>query len=226
MTCECISGTPFGRLRHAGCERLHRHQHNAGFAAIVLAGSYLEAGDRGRIPVGPGDVIFHEPFEAHLDDVGTAGAQVLVLPWNQQASSPLGTVADPDEIMLLAERDLPAAVRLLKMTVRPRPIPIHDWPDRLAAHLRHDSSAALERWAMDAGLRPETVSRGFRRAFGITPARFRERCRTLNALVCLSSSQPLAEIAAACGFSDQAHLTRSVRNVTGATPTRLRAGPA
>jgi AraC family transcriptional regulator len=59
----------------------------------------------------------------------------------------------------------------------------------------------------------------FRRSFGVSLykllARLRvERARTLM----LSTGRPLSEIALACGFCDQAHLSRQFRRVTGSTP--------
>ena len=42
----------------------------------------------------------------------------------------------------------------------------------------------------------------------------------------LAGAEPLAELAAAHGYADQAHLTRDLRRWFGATPTALRAAPA
>jgi hypothetical protein len=59
---------------------LNRHSHDAAYAAIVVAGSYEEAGDQGRSPVEAGGVLLHEGFEAHLDRVSKTGAVVLSFP--------------------------------------------------------------------------------------------------------------------------------------------------
>jgi len=58
---------------------LGRHVHEKAYAALVLSGGYEEAGDHGRFRVKAGDVIFHEPFEAHLDRFSETGAAVLNL---------------------------------------------------------------------------------------------------------------------------------------------------
>lgn len=218
MTCDCVTPTRAGRLRHRAGEQLGRHRHDAAFAAIVLSGHYLEAGDRGRMQVRPGDVILHGRYESHLDRIDRSGAEVLVLPWTRPVGAPLGSVRDPDAIARLAERDLRDARSLLESEIVMRPVPALDWPDRLALDMRHDPDLELRDWARIAGLRPETVSRGFRRAFGTTPAAFRARLRTLHALDCLGGPGSLADIAAGCGFADQAHLSRSVRALTGMTP--------
>ena len=77
----------------------------------------------------------------------------------------------------------------------------------------------LDAWADEHGLRAETVSRGFGRMFGLTPAAFRAEARARNAFALITTSDlPLAQIAAVAGFADQAHLTRSVHALTGSTP--------
>jgi AraC-like DNA-binding protein len=220
MTCECVAHTEVGRLRHRAGEQLGRHRHDVAFAAVVLAGTYLEAGDRGRMRVRPGDVILHDAYESHLDQVDRVGAEVLVLPWRTAISLPLGRVRDPDAVARLAERDVRAAATLLESEIVLRPAEAIDWPDQLAADLRRDPDVALDQWAISAGLRPESVSRGFRRAYGITPVAFRARSRTLHALAQVTSGRPLAQVAIECGFADQAHFTRSFRLLTGTSPSR------
>jgi AraC family transcriptional regulator len=74
-----------------------------------------------------------------------------------------------------------------------------------------------------AGRHPVHVSRAFRQVFGqtigecIRGARARHAARLL-----LASRQPIAEIAAECGFCDQAHLSRSFKKVFGTTPGTYR----
>ena len=55
--------------------------------------------------------------------------------------------------------------------------------------------------------------------FGYGP---RHLARVLRLGRALATSGHLAEVAHACGYADQAHLSREVRDLTGTTPTRLR----
>lgn len=215
--------TEIGRRRHGRGERLPRHCHCAPFAAVVLSGRYVEAGDRGRMRVGPGDVVLHGPYESHLDEVAGAGAEVLVLPWTLAGTpSALGRIADVDGVVRLAERDAFAAADLLAERLTFTPVGADDWPDRLALALGEDPALRLEAWAETAGLRSETLSRGFRRAYGVTPMAFRARARVLRSLGMIGAGEALSEVAAACGFADQAHLSRSFRALTGQAPGRWR----
>ncbi|WP_431869196.1 helix-turn-helix domain-containing protein [Allosphingosinicella sp.] len=83
-------------------------------------------------------------------------------------------------------------------------------------------------WAHSSGLRPETLSRGFRLAYGCTPASFRSAARARAAWrEVRNTDRPLVDIAADRGFSDQAHMTRAIRHLTGrpAGAWRERRGP-
>ena len=211
--------TETGLLHHDRSECLTRHTHREAFAAVVLRGGYVEAGDRGRINVGPGDVVLHGPYESHQDHMTASGAAVLILPWPEEKCwSPLGTVPDPDKLVRLAERDIKGATRMLADEVSIRQLPPMDWPDILARDLRVNPEVELRKWAETMGIRPETVSRGFRRAFGVSPQSFRAKVRLLQALPRIRRGEKLAQVATECGFADQAHLSRHFRMLTGGTP--------
>lgn len=213
-------------MRHAPREHLPRHPHDHGFAALVLAGGYVEAGDTGRHWMQPGDVLIHQAWESHLDGFGVRGAEVLVFEWPDEAeASVLGRVADPDLIARLAERDAVEAALALHDALTPRDPDLADWPDLLAQALRADPSLCLGDWARDAELHLGSVSRGFRQAFGITPVAFRLIQRTRRAVDAVTGTHdPLSVIALDCGFADQAHMTRAVAKLAQATPAALRRG--
>lgn len=99
------------------------------------------------------------------------------------------------------------------------PLKNANWPDVLAAALRRDPALSIRRWAAEMSLAASTVSRGFRNAYGCTAAQYRVELRAQNAFrKIVSTSAPLSYIAAEEGFSDQAHMTRTIRKLTGATP--------
>jgi AraC-like DNA-binding protein len=209
--------------RHSASERMPRHRHIEGYAALVLAGGYVEAGDRGRIRVQAGHVVVHGAYEAHQDHFARSGALVLNLPFIAGLDAITGVVTDADAIAREAEKDVHAAAALLKETIRPMNVLLTDWPDRLAAALASQRDFSIEDWADQMGLAPQSISRGFRQAFGVSPKRYRLEQRTLRALRKLQTwPGTLAGLAADAGFSDQAHLTRAVLALTGVAPHRLR----
>jgi AraC-like DNA-binding protein len=214
----------------SGIERLGalgkvpRHRHRHAYAAIVLAGGYEEAGDSGRWRVAPGQVLIHAALEAHQDQVGPRGCVLVNLPMPEDApANGLFRFDDPDAIVRLAETDGEAAMSQLLAGVGERVAPLDDWPDLLARRLRGDEDFAIGRWASDAGLAPESVSRGFRRAYGISPRRYRLEARARRALALIGAGGAgLAAVAQECGFADQPHLTRTVSAMTGRTPGQWR----
>lgn len=70
-----------------------------------------------------------------------------------------------------------------------------------------------------ARLGPHYFSRAFKRTLGETPHAYVSRRRIEQALhLMLSTNSPLAQIALACGFADQAHFTRRFHGAMGVTP--------
>jgi AraC-like DNA-binding protein len=210
-------------LEHlAPCCRFDRHRHLHGYAALVLHGGYEEAGDRGRWRVASGDVLIHRAFDAHQDRVHQRGSTVLNLPIPADADLPAGfRISDPDELVRLARTDLGGALAFLLETAREPLRARNDWPDLLAQALRSSRHFNISLWADSEGLNPATVSRGFRLAYGIGPSRYRREVRARRALEMLGQcGHSLSSIAYACGFADQPHMSRVVREITGCPPGR------
>lgn len=205
--------------RHSGAERLVRHRHVEGYAALVLSGGYVEAGAGPRARVEPGQVIVHDAYDAHQDSFAANGAVVINLPVAAGLRAGLGSVEDPDPIVRLAERDERGAAELLAAIFRPGGERLDDWPDRVAASLAADDAPDLEHLADTLAIHPASLSRGFLRCYGVTPKRYRLEQRVRRALLALPTWRgSLARLAAETGFADQAHLVRAFRSVTGMSP--------
>jgi len=203
---------------------LGRHLHRHAFAAVVLSGAYVEAGDSGLHRVVPGDVLFHGAHERHLDRFGHRGSDVLVLPlsetWQGVAHA---RVADPDRIVRLAEHHVGRAVAELLHALVPATPTNNDWPALLARALLDDPDLSLQRWSEAYGLHRGSMSRGFRRVFELSPRSFRVHARAHAALrLVRGTAMSGASIAHACGFADQAHMSRALRAMTGLPPSQLR----
>ncbi|WP_211264203.1 helix-turn-helix domain-containing protein [Streptosporangium amethystogenes] len=70
---------------------------------------------------------------------------------------------------------------------------------------------------------PYRLSRVFSQEMGVSLTRYRNRVRVGQAMDRLTQGERgLADLAADLGFADQAHLTRTVREHLGHTPTVLR----
>ena len=202
-----------------------RHSHEQAYAAIVFSGGYEEAGDHGRFWAATGDVILHDRFEAHINRFSGSGAVVLNLPLSDRYSFLPGraSMADPDFLIRIAEKNKAQAAELLLSTLTVSQTGFADWPDELAAALMENASLSLSLWGESRGLTPWAVSRGFMQVFGVSPSTFRARTRARNAWKAIKSGkEPLAHIAVDLGFSDQPHMTRSVKQLTGIGPRAWR----
>jgi AraC-like DNA-binding protein len=201
-----------------------RHRHAAGYATLVLAGSFEEASFAGRFTVGPGDVLLHGAFDCHANWITSrCSLTILRLPWCDNLLEGRFRVADPDALARLAERDPIEAMEQLRANLVQIESAEFHWTERLAQALRVQTFTRLETWADSERLAPETVSRGFHRAFGVTPKVFRIESRARRAWnLLLRSSSPLTEIAHQMGFADHAHLSRTVVALTGAPPSYWR----
>jgi len=91
--------------------------------------------------------------------------------------------------------------------------------DELAGPLRlADVAARLD-------LHPVHVARTFRRLLGTSVGEHVARARVLRACELLRGTHAtITDVAAATGFADHAHLTRTFRRLTGLTPSAYRAG--
>lgn len=209
--------------RHCSGTGLPRHRHVKGYAAVVLSGGYIEAGDHGRVRVTTGDAVLHGPYQSHKNDFGAGGAVVLNLPLPSTQIAGIRRTADVDAIARLAERDPIEAAALLLTSKTATPTSPDDWPDRLALALSTQPDICLGAWAANIGIAPQSLSRGFRQVYGVSPKRFRADQRTLHAVTALRQGPAhLAQLAVELGFADQAHLTRAVVAFTGQSPKRLR----
>jgi AraC-like DNA-binding protein len=91
----------------------------------------------------------------------------------------------------------------------------------LTAALATDISIAA--LADECRLSPGYFIRAFRQSFGVTPYQWLSRARVERAMeLLLEQHQSLADIAQACGFSDQSHLSRAFRQRVGDPPARWR----
>lgn len=207
---------------------LPRHRHLRAYATVVLAGSFEESGYSGRIRATTGDVLIHPAMDCHGNQMVSAGVKLIRLDWPD--TSGVGGIYhldNVDELARTAETDVTEATTLLQRTLLrsrlPSPGQKNDWPDLLLMDLARNASTEIGAWAEVKGLARETVSRGFTAAYGITPSVLRAELRARAAWLRITRGcDCLCMIAADTGFSDQAHMTRWIHRITGATPAAWR----
>jgi AraC-like DNA-binding protein len=223
----------FRNIRH-GIETLKssfslpRHRHLESYATVVIEGCLEEAGYNGRIQAGAGDVLIHPQLDCHANPRVLAGVRIVRLPWTDRLIlSGIYHIDDVAGVVRVAEKDSTEASLLLCELLRQRidasPRMRNDWPDMLASDLTSGVPMRIGEWASSHQLAPETVSRGFSLAYGVSAEVFKAESRARRAWLRITSgSDKLAAIAADTGFADQAHMTRWIQRITGAPPQAWR----
>ena len=215
---------------YAPGEGCRPHRHGGAQVSLVLAGGYREDSDAGEVRV-DGAALSAKPagFE-HENLFGETGA--LILAANLPHAAPFATyrvargIAGGPAVLAGAARTGVAGVAALAMgltAVGKAQGPADHELDEVRRRLAADDRSRSKVLSRTLGLHPVQFARQFREAFGEAPRTVRLWGRTSRAVDrIIRTAMPLAELACAEGFADQAHLTRAVKQATGFTPARLR----
>ncbi len=226
-----MTATPPLRRIRAGVDRipaglaLPRHRHVDAYVTVILAGAYEQAGYAGRLAVQAGDILLQPTMDCHCDVMKSRGVELLRMHWNWTPGyGGIYRGGDVEAIRRAAQKGDGEAEHLLtRVFSRQTPVTtLADWEDELALRLR-DGTARISLLAAGLGLTREAASRGFTRAYGVSPAAFRNELRARAAwLQIRATRQRLCDIAAETGFADQPHMTRAISKMLGASPAHWR----
>jgi len=140
----------------------------------------------------------------------------------QDFDAPLDAMAVDDLMDRLAE----TLLAVDPSAANPKPLRIdHAALERARDHLDCHAADAVDSAQLEiiSGLDRFSLARQFRAAFGTSPYNYLVMRRLDRARRMLAQSSSLVDVAFACGFSDQSHLTRQFRRAYGVTPGRWRA---
>jgi AraC-like DNA-binding protein len=217
----------FGLDRVVSEEDLPRHQHLDAYATIVLAGTFEQYSYAGRQKLVPGDVLVNPTLDCHSNRMISRYLTLIRLPWRHDPTfGGIHRNLPLDAIVRAAARDTTEATGLLEEQLAGKvciPNSFQDWPDKLAIDLGAKPRLPIAQWARAHGLTREYAWRVFARTFGVAPSRFRLELNARAACLAITRSDAsLSKTAADFGFSDQSHMTRAVKGLTGASPARWR----
>lgn len=230
-----------------------RHTHDDAHFWFVLKGVYISTAAGLDGLCAPPTVIFNPAGTTHRDRFQTRGGRFLTLSvgpalvervGGHRALSQRAVGFSSGELPWLGTR----LYRELRQADSLAPVVVEGLALELLAHASREharktwSSASwlpaalqivqdcyLERLTVEAiakgvGVHPLQLGRSFRKAYGCSPGEMVRRRRVARAEELLRRREmPLADIALACGFADQAQLTKAFRRITGLTPGRYRA---
>jgi AraC-like DNA-binding protein len=234
-------------------QSLLRHAHERAAVTIVVSGMVTETFHRKEYRCEPWSLLFKPASEPHGNVYGPTGASCIFVEFVEGWSHRLGVRQDVVERVSFASpaAGLPLARKLFQEVRHPdratplaleglllemfagmirqsdgrRRIESPAWLQR-AVELIHDTFATPLRVAdiaVEVGLHPVSLARGFRQHLGHSPAEYLREVRlqwSREALI--GSSRPVADIAIAAGFADQSHFTRVFTKRFGLSPSRYR----
>lgn len=211
-------------------ESSRAHRHDMAQTSLLLAGGYIEESPEGILEVEGLHLSRKESGFEHQNQFSDAGALILSVQGPDSAAGAAGyhvaTCGSREAGHAILTRTaagaaLPGAVgeRLGEDARRGRPAWISQARERLIA----EPHAPIATLARTIGRHPVAFARAFRGVYGRGPAQYRHDWRVASALHQIVRSQaPLAEVAIVEGFSDQAHMTRAIRQACGWSPGALR----
>jgi AraC family transcriptional regulator len=227
-----------------------RHSHDTASFIYTIAGTHWSGFSRGGETCAAGTVRFLPAGEPHENyfPVGCRSLEIqLRRPILELAAEHGPTIRTPGELAQpsaagLAARvysefrqrddlslvDIEAATLQLLLIGGEDSTPRHSfappWLRRIREMLREqEPRPTLAELSRCVGRHPVQISRQFHRHFGCTIGEYMRRVRIAQAQSLLSCRDlEVAEIALACGFSDQSHFTTAFRRLTGIPPHRYR----
>lgn len=227
------------------------HEHEDGHFIVVLAGRYRSSARGADEVLGPGDVLWNPPGTHHQDRFvdGSGSFAALSLPAQQAADLALqdggarrlfaaaqhvaqDLARHPVALDLGGLLQVEDLCRQLCAHSQVRPLPeLREtrepaWLRRCMEQLVDDCEQPLRlaELAATAGVHPVSLSRAFRRHYGMSPGQLQRRALLNRAASRLRGGQAIADVAAQLGFADQSHFTRLFRAEYRCTPAAWLAG--
>jgi AraC-like DNA-binding protein len=92
---------------------------------------------------------------------------------------------------------------------------------RASSSLRRNPGLRMRKLASLLDISPRHLTRGFRATFGTSPKQYARLARIEKVIAARKSGLGWAEVAYACGFTDQAHLIHDFGTIVGGTPAEF-----
>lgn len=230
--------TPLMNLQialHKDGASLPMHRHEDARMIVVLEGVVRETDISGAQIYKKGDILFRPAFCAHANAAGAAPAMFLRLPVSRKlwlafaakngwraASGRLQLEDRHQRALLRSKCGDPLFEFLCERDDAPAFGSTQIIPDEWRAKII--MGAPWSAVAEATGKKPYQLTRLFARRYGLTPTAFRREARLRRALRLLATTdEHLAQISAQCGYADQSHFSRDIKNATGRAPGALRA---
>lgn len=244
-----LGGVHFSMVRHERARDVELHIHARPYFALLVSGSYSETQGDSTLVYEPFSFAFHPAGIEHSDRMGDA-TTLFAMELSPQWEERVGTHFDASDWHLELQRGEAAwlGARLLSSFLNDHldvlevdaivsemigvALKLVDRERASRAWVRKVERMLQEQYARritlgelseTTRLHPSSLARGFRLETGVTIGDYLNRIRIQHACRLIAEgNMPLTDIADACGFADQSHMTRAFKDVTGIAPGALR----
>ena len=237
-------------LCHEPLQVVGTHEHELARIGVMVEGTLAEQSDETCDEIGPGTVVLWAPGATHENRFGASFVRSVQVELSDRMFARVQRVFPAAATTVLGEELFEGAVRTLLSEVRRldsatpmalegaiysviarahRVLAARDAPSRdvlrATGYIARNYHRRLTVSELGAylGLSSRTLTERFQEELGLSPGEYVRRARLEAAASSLATSAtPLGEIALACGFYDQAHLTREFHRRFGETPRAYR----
>lgn len=228
-----------------------QEHHSQATVCVVTKGRISETDAQGVHAFGASDVVYRPPAEAHANAAGCSGADVVVVEACEARLSALERAGMPVNQFTAQQSPLASAIgsRIRKelapqrtaspvileglalqlwgeaLTSRTTGSAVPPWLLKVRNVVTEDPcrSHSISELAEVAGVSVSFLSKSAKKFLGSSLGELRLQGQVERAAQMLSDTCfPIADVALACGFYDQSHLTRVFLRMTGCTPNTYR----
>lgn len=198
------------------------HRHHQSHVSLVVDGEYLEHSIDGTYACRPHMLIAHPRFHWHRNQITKSRAKVINIECVHAARYGVYSLSARDSRRILRGKSGGLVLRILDGGVSDEAKSLPGWVSELARSLTTDPTASIQEHAVGLKLSPAHVSRAFSKATGLTPSQHRRESRVRLVLIGLRGDEALVDLSSRLGYSDQSHMGREVREVTGLSPLHIK----
>jgi AraC family transcriptional regulator len=247
-----VGGLVLAEVEYTPGQRVQRHVHENARFVLLLRGGLTEIRGDDTTACGASTLLFRRADEPHSYWVSKAGATCLVVDiepgWLGRAREHAPVLAQSaafrggfivhlahrlhgefrlrDEVSRLAIESITLGVlaEASRRVARTPARPVPDWLRQARALVDRHFAAPLPLTTVAGrvGVHPVHLARTFRSVYRTTFGGYVRQLRIEFARAQLAGSATLSDIAAAAGFCDQSHFSRSFKQYTGLTPAEYR----
>ena len=226
---------------------LAEHYHENSYISILMTGSYVERNRAEKISVEPGDILFRPRGYNHGNSFMASGGRCFNIEFKKDWGAGMDIRIDlPDTHQLYKPGTDPSLFRVISgflsddqwdmgvETISNWLFNVNNdvlkrsslrWIDGVKAILDNEMECvhSIQSLSERVFIHPVYLSGAFKKRTGLTVGEYQKKVKLSHAVnLLIKTSLPVNDIAARCGFFDNAHFGHSFKSIYGLSPGKFR----